>query len=112
LVIGAVLFAYGIGMAEQPAPTKQPMSSVRSMDITGEIAKSKYGYIIRGKKPAELFTILNPDPAILDALVKSGAIVSISVRIVSGDNVNIETIDGKPYGAAAQGDKPKAPPMK
>ena len=42
-----------------------------------------------------IFTILNPDPNILDEFVKSEKTVPIEVRIVSGDNVNIEKIDGK-----------------
>jgi hypothetical protein len=33
----------------------------------------------------------------LDAFVKSEKTVPIEVRIVSGDNVNIEKIDGKAY---------------
>jgi hypothetical protein len=70
---------------------------VRKMNITGEIAKAAHGYIIRGKTPAEIFTILNPDPTILDEFVKSGRIFDIEVRIVSGDNVEIEKIGGKKY---------------
>ena len=71
--------------------------SVRTMAITGEIAKAEHSYIIRGKVPAEIFTILNPDPNILDEFVNSGKTVQIQVRIVSGDNIEIETIDGKSY---------------
>jgi len=71
--------------------------TVRKMNITGEIAKAKHGYIIRGKQPSMIWTILNPDPNILDAIVKSEKTVPIEVRIVSGDNVNIEKIDGKKY---------------
>jgi len=70
---------------------------VMEMSITGEIAKSEHGYVIRGKVPAEVFTILNADPEILDAFVKSEKTVTIVVRIVSGDNVEIESIDGKKY---------------
>jgi len=70
---------------------------VRKMKITGEIAEAQHGYIIRGKVPAEVFTILNPVPEKLDAFVKSEKTVSLEVRIVSGDNVEIEKIDGKQY---------------
>ena len=72
-------------------------STVRKMNITGEIDKAEHGYIIRGKTPAMICTILNPDPSILDEFVKSGKTVPIEVRIVSGDNVDIEKIDGKEY---------------
>jgi hypothetical protein len=68
------------------------------MKITGEIAKMENGYIIRGKTPAEVFTILNPEPKILDRFVKSGKTVHLEVKSVSGDNVEIEKIDGKSYG--------------
>jgi hypothetical protein len=44
-----------------------------------------------------IWTILNPKPDILDAFVKSEKTVPMEVRIVSGDNVNIEKIDGKTY---------------
>jgi hypothetical protein len=44
-----------------------------------------------------IWTILNPDPKILDAFVKSEKTVPMEVRIVSGDNVNIAKIDGRKY---------------
>ena len=77
---------------------------VRKMAITGEIAKGyrDNGYIIRGKTPAMICTILNPDPKILDEFVKTEKIVHLEVRIVSGDNVEIKTIDGKEYRPRAQ----------
>ena len=67
------------------------------------MGKSEHGYIIRSKKGgvlSEIYTILNPDPKILDGFVKSGKNVPIEVRIVSGDNVNIEKINGKVYRPA------------
>ena len=81
-------------------PAIAQASTVRKMNLTGEIAKAEHGYIIRSKKgnaPGEIYTILNPDPKVLDDFVKSGKTVPIEVRIVSGDNVNIEKIDGKVY---------------
>ena len=71
-------------------------SQVRKMSVTGEIAKADHGYIIRGKTPSMIFTVLNSSSE-LDGFVKSGKTVKVEVRIVSGDNVNIEMIDGKPY---------------
>jgi len=85
------------------APTS-PKGAVRKMNVTGEIGKSQHGYIIRGKQPSMIWTILNPEPKILDTFVKSEKIVPIEVRIVSGDNVNIEKIDGKAYSVKI-GDK-------
>jgi len=82
---------------QQPGAQTVRASAVKKMNIMGEIDKAAHGYIIRGKAPAMICTILNPDPKILDGFVKSGKTVSIEVRIVSGDNVNIEKIDGKEY---------------
>ena len=83
--------------ARQSGAQTGPKGTVRQMSITGEIGKAAHGYIIRGKQPQMIWTILNPDPNILDAFVKSEKTVPIEVRIVSGDNVNIEKIDGKKY---------------
>jgi len=71
-------------------------TQVRQMSLTGEIGKVRNGYVIRSEGPGTIFTVLNPDPS-LDAYVKSGKMVDIEIRIVSGDNVNIEKIDGKNY---------------
>jgi FKBP-type peptidyl-prolyl cis-trans isomerase FklB len=82
---------------QKPGAQTGRASTVKKMNITGEIDKAEHGYIIRGKTPAMICTILNPDPSILDEFVKSGKTVPIEVRIVSGDNVDIEKIDGKEY---------------
>ena len=84
--------------AAQAAPT-------RKMSVTGEIGKSEHGYIIRTRKgnvPTEILTVLNPDPKVLDPLVKNEKTVPIEVRVVSGDNVEIEKIEGKAYRPAKQ----------
>lgn len=89
----SVSFAVNTGL--KPQATKN--ASVQSMNITGEIAFMDPNYIIRGKKPAEIFTILNPVPGFLDVIIKRGQDVDILVHIVSGDNVEILEIDGKNY---------------
>ena len=84
-------------------PGTPQASAVNKMSITGEIAKAEHGYIIRSKKGgvlSEIYTILNPDPKVLDGFVKSEKDVPIEIRIVSGDNVNIEMINGKKYRRA------------
>jgi len=70
---------------------------IRKMSITGQIGKVGHGYVIRGTSKSVIFTVLNPEPEILDGLVKSGKDVNVDVHIVSGDNVNIEKINGEPY---------------
>lgn len=72
-------------------------SVIPKMTITGKIIKEPDGYYIQGETPPEVFTILNPIPSRLDNIVKSDKSVKLDVRIVQGDNVNIEKINGKPY---------------
>ena len=99
LVFEMELLAVEKGDQANPASSAQTgqTGAVRQMNITGEIGKAANEYIIRGKQPQMIWTILNPDPNILDAFVKSEKTVPMEVRIVSGDNVNIEKIDGKAY---------------
>jgi hypothetical protein len=68
--------------------------------ITGKITKAKYAYIIKRQAPPERFAIMNPNPKVLDGLVKSGKAVTMEAVRVMGDNVNIQKIDGKPYEGA------------
>ena len=93
----AFFLAYCSPVAPKVSEQTSQQRPVRKMRITGEIAKADQGYIIRGKVPYEIFTILNPVPTILDEFVKGKKIFLIETRIVSGDNVEIETIDGKEY---------------
>ncbi len=75
-------------------------SPVKKTTFTGVIAKSRNGYVIRSRRgdaPGEIYTIRNPDPKVLDGLANSEKIVTLEVRIISGDNVNIEKIDGQQY---------------
>jgi len=83
--------------------------AVRNMSLTGVIGKVEHGYVIRGKSKSVIFTILNPAPEILDGFVKNGKDVNLDVHIVSGDNVNIEKIDGEPYSPKSGGSKSPQP---
>jgi len=96
----AVFFLVFASLAVQctKTQTNKQDTRVRDMAITGEIDQIRHNYIIRAKKPSMIiFTVLNPDPKILDEYVKTGKTVDVDVRIVSGDNVDIMTIDGKEY---------------
>lgn len=105
ILLMAVFFLIFAALSVQCTKTKTDQqiadqtTRVRNMAVTGEIAKSynNINYIIRGKKPSMILTILNPEPKILDEYIKSGKIVDIDVWIVSGDNINILKIDGKEY---------------
>ncbi|MEJ2690944.1 MAG: hypothetical protein P8130_13575 [Deltaproteobacteria bacterium] len=98
LVFAACMGQNSMAQKSQTATAKKSQTAtVKKMHITGEIAKGDHAYIIRGKVPAEIFTILNPDSKVLNELVKTGKIVQLEVRIVSGDNVEIKMIDGQEY---------------
>ena len=99
ILLMAVFFLIFAAFAVQctKVQTNEQDTRVREMAVTGEIAKGYNNYIIRGKVPSMVLTILNPEPKILDEYAKTGKIVDIDVRIVSGDNVKIKTIDGKEY---------------
>ena len=103
LLLLAFFMVFAACTAQEPK-VQAVHGQVRKMAITGEIAKGyrDNGYIIRGQVPAMICTILNPDPKILDEFVKTEKIVHLEVRIVSGDNVEIKTIDGKEYRPRAQ----------
>jgi len=95
-VSGSALAQEKAPAAKTPAPAAQPLK----LTITGKIDKAQQGYIIQGQKPPELFNILNPNPNVLDRLVKSGKTVTIEAVSVMGDNISIEKIDGRPYQEA------------
>jgi hypothetical protein len=89
------------------ALAQAPKAKAPQKAIIGKIAKgSSGGYIIQGQKPREIFNILNPNPQVLDELVKSAKTLNIQAKSVVGVNVNIEKIDGKDYPG---GKKPAAP---
>ena len=101
MMFGCILL-FACQSAAVPAAPAAQEQAVTTMSITGEIAQGANAYIIRGQTPAEIFTILNPDPMVLDELVTSAKVVHLEVRIVSGDNVEIQTIDGKKYQPKGQ----------
>ena len=96
LVAGPALAQAPKPGATQGAQAAKPIT----LSITGIIVKDGQNYIIQGQRPAELFTVLNPNPGVLDSLVKSGKTVTIEAVSVVGDNVNIQKVDGKPYKEA------------
>ena len=60
LLIIAVIVACGspaVQETKEEIPQKRP---VRKMSVKGVVAKAEHGYIIRGKVPSMIFTILNP----------------------------------------------------
>ena len=81
--------------ANQPAAAVKP----KTFTITGRLGKAAYAYIIHVRNPPERYLVMNPNPEILDRLVKNSEIVTIEAARVIGDNVNIRKINGAPYAA-------------
>ena len=87
--------------AEKPQARTGGSQTVRKMKVMGQIGKTEQGYVIRSMKGSvlsEIYTVLNPDPKVLDTFVKNEKTIPIAIHIVSGDNVNIEKIDDEEYG--------------
>jgi hypothetical protein len=91
-----------VGQIQAPTASKH-----KPFTITGKITKAPYAYIIRVQMPPERFAVMNPNPKVLDRLVKSGKTVTVEVVSIMGDNVKIQKIDGKPYKGATNGEKAK-----
>jgi len=84
--------------SDQTTKQTSPPTSAKTTVISGKIAIGYNNmYKIKGKIPPEVFTILNPNPMVLEEYIQSGKVVDIEVQIVSGDNIKIMTIDGKNY---------------
>lgn len=104
LAVAALFFLAALGsssVAQEKAPTPAKPSTAKAMKLTvvGKIVKdeSMGGYYIQGKKPAEVFRIVNQNPKVLAKYVKSGKDVSIEAHSAMGDNLVIEKIQGRKY---------------
>jgi hypothetical protein len=80
-------------------PAKPPAAKAMKVTVIGKIVKdeSMGGYYIQGKKPPEIFRIVNQNPNVLEKYAKNGKDVSIEAHSVMGDNLVIEKIQGKKY---------------
>jgi hypothetical protein len=91
----------GIVLAQEkaPAPVKPPAVKAMKLTVVGKIVKdeSMGGYYIQGKKPPEIFHIVNQNPKVLGKFAKEGKDVSIEAQSAMGDNLVIEKIEGKKY---------------
>jgi hypothetical protein len=86
-------------------PAVKPAPRGLQVTVKGKVARSynKRGYVLQGKP--EVYLIANPNPEVLDALVKSGEPITVEAR-TSGDFLTIQTINGKKYEGTP------APPVK
>jgi hypothetical protein len=92
-----------VGCAQRPV--QSPTTGVMKLEGTKVTVKGKIGYmksvsayVIHGEAPPDELFIVNPDPKILETLMKSGKTVTIEGHYTIGaDHLFIEKIDGKAY---------------
>jgi hypothetical protein len=104
LAVAGLFFLAAVGgsaLAQGKASTPGNPPAAKEMKITvvGKIVKdeSMGGYYIQGKKPPEIFRIVNQNPNVLGKYAKNGKDVTIEARSALGDNLVIEKIQGKKY---------------
>jgi hypothetical protein len=107
LAVAALFFIAAVGgsaLAQQKAstPANPPAAKAVKLTVVGKIVKdeSMGGYYIQGKKPAEVFRIVNQNPQVLEQYAKNGKDVTIEAHSAMGDNLVIEKIEGKKYAEA------------
>ncbi len=85
-------------IGQKPAETTKPEGSPITIKGKIDYMKNLGGYFVLGDVPAREYFIENQDLKLLEALYKSGKIVTIEGRIVRGaEYLFIDKIDGKPY---------------
>ena len=107
LAVAALFFMAAVGgsaLAQQKAstPANPPAAKAVKITVVGKIVKdqSMGGYYIQGKKPPEIFRIVNQNPDVLEKYAKSGKDVTIEAHSAMGDNLVVEKIQGKKYAEA------------
>src|SRR5512139_1387173 len=85
-------------VGQKPAETTKPEGSPITVKGKIDYMKNLGGYFVMGDVPAREYFIENQDLKLLEALYKSGKIVTIEGRIVRGaEYLFIDKIDGQPY---------------
>ncbi len=98
LAVSVITFVACSGVAQRPVETANQGGSPLTVKGKIDYMKNLGGYFILGDVPAREYFIENQDPKLLEALYKSGKIVTIEGRIVRGaEYLYIDKIDGKPY---------------
>jgi hypothetical protein len=104
ILVLCVLTAFAaVACAQRPA--QSPSSGAMKLEGTKVTIKGKIGYmknisgyVVQGEAPPDQLFIVNQDPKLLEALMKSGKTVTIEGHYTIGaDHLFIEKIDGKPY---------------
>ena len=73
-------------------PPPRGLQVTLQVKVTNPQAKGRY--YLQGKQ--EVYGLANPNPEVLEPLVKSGETVTIEAR-ASGDLLTIQTLNGKKY---------------
>ncbi len=98
LTLSVVTFVACSGIAQKPAETTKQEGSPITVKGKIDYMKNLGGYFVMGDVPAREYFIMNQDLKLLEALFKSGKIVTIEGRIVRGaEYLFIDKIDGQPY---------------
>ncbi len=98
LAVSVMTFVACSGVAQRPVETTNQGGSPLTVKGKIDYMKNLGGYFTLGDVPAREYFIENQDPKLLEALYKSGKIVTIEGRIVRGaEYLYIDKIDGKPY---------------
>jgi len=90
----AGVMAQAASPGQAPVVKSQPRGLVVTRKVKVKQKKNIAGYYLQGIP--EVYLLANPNPEVLDPLVKSGEIITITAR-ASGDLLTILTINGQKY---------------
>ena len=100
-IAAAVLFASAC-FAQQPDKGKAERLNISIKAKISYVQRTGY-YMATTQKPTEVYFIVNPDAATLDALIKQGKPVTIDGHLTIGaDQLFVEKINGMQYPGATQ----------
>jgi hypothetical protein len=95
--LAVLLIIVSCSFAQQPDRSKTDESKV-SLQGTFSYVQRTGNYMVTTEKPPVEYFIVNPEPAVLDKLVKEGKQVQIEGRLTIGaDQLLVEKINGKQY---------------
>lgn len=104
VILAAAILLFSVAPPDARSAQNNPATTTQTtnpqpliFDVVGKIVQKPDGYIIKGQVPAEIYRIINPDPAQLDEFALIQEILTLRVKSIVGDNVAIEKINGKAY---------------
>jgi hypothetical protein len=103
MVLSFITLFVTVACAQRPA--QSPITGVMKLEGTKVTIKGKIGYmksinayVVQGETPPDELFIVNPDPKLLEELMKSGKTVNIEGHYTIGaDHLFVERIDGQTY---------------